>query len=392
MNEAKVIAALRNLCAVAPLLFFGGTAYLSSMNSGTPIVSVLHGEISWDRDHLPPLLLRAGLWAVGMVLLRWRRRWPWQIAVATALLTLYSDMAAGPAYAAYASLSTHRRWGQIVPVALLTWLCPCLQMFWDRENDPQRIYSVTSVTLVTGLAIIGLITVLGFYLGERTDMAALRQQAELTAQLHRIEQTRLSERVKIAQEMHDVLAHRLSLLSMLAGGVAHRDNLTPEQTREATQAIQENAHQSLNELRTVLGSLRSDGAVEGPQPNLADLDALFEEVRAAGQHVEVHDTIEGRERLPTQTGRNAYRIVQEALTNARKHVPGSRVRAELSGSPGQGLWIRVSNPAPYGLTSGPGGRLGLVGLAERTRVAGGTLSHALQEGRFVLEARLPWEA
>ncbi|MFC4011185.1 sensor histidine kinase [Nonomuraea purpurea] len=392
MNEAKVIAALRNLCAVVPLLFFGGMSYLSSMNSGDPIVSVLHGEISWDRDLALLLLLFTVMWAAGMVLLLWRRRWPWQIAVATALLTLYSPMAGGPAYVAYASLSRHRRWGQIVPVALLTWLCPTAQMFWAGEDDPQRIYSVTSVTLITGLAIIGSITVLGFYLGERTDMAALRQQAELAAQLHRIEQTRLSERVKIAQEMHDVLAHRLSLLSMLAGGLSHRADLTPEQTREAAQAIQENSHQSLNELRTVLGSLRSDGVVEGPQPSLADLDALFDEVRAAGQNVEVDDSIDGRERLPTQTGRNAYRIVQEALTNARKHAPGSRVRAELRGCPGQGLWIRVSNPAPYGLVSGPGGRLGLVGLAERTRMAGGTISHALQDGRFVLQARLPWEA
>jgi signal transduction histidine kinase len=178
---------------------------------------------------------------------------------------------------------------------------------------------------------------------------------------------------------------------MLAGGLAYRTDLTPEETRKVALAIQENAHQSLNELRTVLGTLRSDGALEAPQPNLAHVNALFDEVRAAGQHVDVDDTIADRELLPTQTGRHAYRIVQEALTNARKHAPGSRVMAELGGRPGDGLRIRVSNPLPYGTPAGPGGRLGLVGLAERTRMAGGSISHAVQDGRFILDVRLPWE-
>jgi signal transduction histidine kinase len=84
--------------------------------------------------------------------------------------------------------------------------------------------------------------------------------------------------------------------------------------------------------------------------------------------------------------------VQEALTNARKHAPGSHVRAELGGRPGDGLSIRVSNPATYGTPAGPGGRLGLVGLAERSRMAGGTFAHDLKDGRFVLDVRLPWEA
>ncbi|MFC7648382.1 sensor histidine kinase [Streptosporangium lutulentum] len=104
------------------------------------------------------------------------------------------------------------------------------------------------------------------------------------------------------------------------------------------------------------------------------------------------DTIDDRELLPAQTGQHAYRIVQEALTNARKHAPGSRVTAELDGRPGDGLRIRVSNPAPPGTSAGPGGRFGLVGLAERTRMIGGTISHVVQDGYFILDARLPWEA
>ncbi|GAA3154886.1 sensor histidine kinase [Nonomuraea salmonea] len=228
-----------------------------------------------------------------------------------------------------------------------------------------------------------------------------------------MEQAKLAERLKIAQEMHDVLAHRISLLAMLAGGLAYRKDLTPEQTRETALAIQENAHHSLTELRAVLGTLRrgdlagqdgpadqdrpagQGGTAEGgpapPQPTLAHLGALFAEVRAAGQQVEVDDSVTDRELLPAQTGRHAYRIVQEALTNARKHAPGSVVRAEIGGRPGDGLRIRVSNAAVPG-RSGPGGRLGLVGLAERTRMAGGRITHDVRDGRFVLDATLPWEA
>jgi signal transduction histidine kinase len=143
----------------------------------------------------------------------------------------------------------------------------------------------------------------------------------------------------------------------------------------------------------VLGTLRrGSGGPEAPQPTLDHLDALFAEVRAAGQRVEVDDSVDRRELLPAQTGRHAYRIVQEALTNARKHAPGSSVHAEIGGRPGAGLRIRVSNPAPAGAPAGPGGRLGLVGLAERTRMAGGTITHDVRDGRFVLDALLPWEA
>ncbi|MEW9547335.1 sensor histidine kinase [Nonomuraea sp. NPDC050783] len=376
MNGRTHKSALRYTLASSPALFYTGVFVLSSWSR----------ELPSGSDRIALFLLDLALCVPGLVLMRWRHRFPWQVALATALLTLGSSMASGPAFVTYVSLCTHRRWRWIVPVALATWLCPVAQVLW-MDAEPARVHSVTIVTLTTGGVIVGGLTAVGLYLRERRDLAASRA----AAQAGRIEQARLAERVKIAQEMHDVLAHRISLLAMLAGGLAHRTDLTPEQTREAAQAIQENAHQSLNELRTVLGTLRRDGGVELPQPDLSHLDDLFDEVRAAGQRIEVTDTIDRRELLPSQIGRHAYRIVQEALTNARKHAPGGPVRAELGGRPGHGLRIRVSNPAPYGTRPGPGGRLGLVGLAERARMAGGTISHAVQDGRFVLDARLPWE-
>lgn len=207
-----------------------------------------------------------------------------------------------------------------------------------------------------------------------------------------MEQARLAERAAIAREMHDVLAHRISLLTMLAGGLAHRTDLSAEETRTTALAIQENAHQSLAELRAVLGGLRTENAPEAPQPTLDDLDALFEEVRGAGQRVEVVEDLSDRERLPSQVGRHAYRIVQEALTNARKHAPGGVVDLRLSGAPGEGLHITARNSDPRLPPPRDGGGLGLVGLEERIRMAGGSLRHGADNGVFVLDARLPWEA
>ncbi|MFG1861322.1 sensor histidine kinase [Microbispora bryophytorum] len=366
--------ALRYLCAVVPMLFHG---------------MVLAWLVVHDGDRLPQALIDSALGLIGLVLMRWRRRWPWQIALATALLTTFSATATGPAQVAYVSLVTHRRWSRTVPVAVAS------VVFLLVGGSLGGVDQATFVSSVSGLTILGGLTVFGLYLRGRRDLElSLRERARAAEreQRQRIDQARLAERVKIAQEMHDVLAHRISLLAMLAGGLAYRTDLGPEQTREAALAIQENAHQSLNELRTVLRTLRDDGAVEAPQPDLAHLDALFGEVRAAGQRVEVDDSIDGRESLPAQTGRHAYRIVQEALTNARKHAPGASVTAELGGRPGEDLRIRVTNATRSGSAPGPGGRLGLVGLAERTRMAGGTLSHTIQDGRFILDVRLPWEA
>ncbi|MEU0566722.1 histidine kinase [Nonomuraea sp. NPDC005983] len=366
--------ALRYLFAVLPMLFYG----------------VIWGGIVFrNHDRLVQALASVALGVIGLVLMHWRRRWPRSIALATALLTVFSDTATGPAAVAFVSLGKHRPLRQFVPVVVASWLCLLARCF-SYGISQQAFISATM-----GTAILGGLTAFGLYLHRDRELAASRREAALAwerAQVQRIEQAQLEERAKIAHEMHDVLAHRISLLSMLAGGLAYRTDLTAEETREAALAIQENAHQSLNELRAVLGALRRDGGLEAPQPTLAHVDVLFDEVRAAGQRVEVDDAIDERELLPAQTGRHAYRIVQEALTNARKHAPGSQVTAELGGRPGDGLRIRVSNPVQPGTSPGPGGRLGLVGLAERTRMAGGTISHAIQHGRFVLDARLPWEA
>src|SRR5262249_40359605 len=148
-----------------------------------------------------------------------------------------------------------------------------------------------------------------------------------------------------------------------------------------------------------LGVLR-DGddadAPEPPQPTLATLPGLLEESRAAGMQLHVEIDVADLDAVPQAVGRHALRIVQEALTNARKHATSAPVELRVAGAPGAGLAIEVSNPAPVlaaGVSSIPGAGSGLVGLAERAALAGGHLDHGLDpQGDFHLRAWLPWPA
>ncbi|GAB2604033.1 two-component sensor histidine kinase [Paractinoplanes abujensis] len=220
------------------------------------------------------------------------------------------------------------------------------------------------------------------------------ERAEAEQQL-RVAQARTTERNRIAREMHDVLAHRISLLSLHAGALEIKPDAAPDDVANAAGVIRASAHQALQDLREVIGVLRDDrpeGAPEPPQPTLGELPALAEESRSAGVKVSLDVAVEP-EAVPAGTGRTAYRIVQEGLTNARKHAPGALVRVNVAGSAGDGLVIEVRNPWPIGGngTSIPGTGTGLIGLTERTALAGGRLSHGrTPQNEFALTAWLPW--
>ncbi len=226
---------------------------------------------------------------------------------------------------------------------------------------------------------------------------AQRAEAE---QGRRIAEARAAERSGIAREMHDVLAHRLSLLATYAGALEYRPDVPPEQLSQAAGVIRDSAHQALDELRDVISLLRDD-TTTGPEdlappvPALVDLPGLVEESRAVGTPVEVAARLPDPAAVPGTTGRTAYRVVQEALTNARKHAPGQPVSIALDGEPGERLVIDVRNALPRdptALSVIPGAGTGLVGLTERVRLAGGQLDHQASAGEFRLHAWLPWPA
>ena len=250
------------------------------------------------------------------------------------------------------------------------------------------------------------------------------RQAEEGQRL-RIEQARHAEREQIAREMHDVLAHRVSLLAVHAGALEVRRD-APAAEREAAGVIRQCAHDALEDLRTLLGMLRSP-ADDRPLPTLDDVPALLEQSRSTGAEVGLWMAAEEEvlEEVPDQTGRHAYRILQEALTNARKHSPGAPVRVKVDIAYLSGVTVRVDNPlatratdtrTPAGRTMDsrwingdpelsrqtvpsramvaqaiPGAGAGLAGLRERVELVGGRLEHGpTAAGEFNLEAWLPW--
>ncbi|MHA6783280.1 sensor histidine kinase [Pseudonocardia saturnea] len=226
-------------------------------------------------------------------------------------------------------------------------------------------------------------------------LASLRERARRAEveQSDRVAAARAQERAVIAGEMHDVLAHRLTLLAAYAGALEYRPDAAHEQLARAAGVVRAGVHDALDDLRGVIGLLRADRPEweDRPQPGLGDLPRLIGESRAAGTTVDVDDRTGGIV-PPDAAGRTAYRIVQEGLTNARKHAPHTPVHIRLGGAPGAELVIDLRNPAgPTGPLGPTGTGTGLVGLTERARLAGGRLEHGFTAaGEFRLHAALPW--
>jgi signal transduction histidine kinase len=292
----------------------------------------------------------------------------------------------------------HRRFAIVAAVTAVGLATLPLYIVLHPETSKPAWVSVIFVLLVCGGTIAW-----GMYVRARRQLVlSLRERAERAEaeQQLRVEQARQHERARIAREMHDVLAHRISLLSMHAGALEFRPDATPEEIERAAGIVRASAHQALQDLREVIGVLREEPAVNGggperPQPTLANLPALLEESREAGMHVSAECRVGELEAVPDGIGRNAYRIVQEALTNARKHAHGAAVEVTLEGEAGDGLTVEVTNRLPVGVPAAqiPGTGTGLIGLSERTLLAGGRLEHGrTPAGDFQLRAWLPWPA
>jgi signal transduction histidine kinase len=360
------------------------------------------------------LLLDLLVGHVILVLAAFRRRAPVAIAFVTMAMSMVSIMGAPAALLVSLSLATQRRLGPIVWLGVLN-----LGAGLFHENTIARVTvpqefggsitgqgrlldNLVATVFITLLYVV--IVLIGWNVGSRRELvASWRRQAETASseQAARVAQAQLAERARIAREMHDVLAHRLSLVAMHAGVLAHRPDLSEQERAEAAEVVRAGAHQALEELREVLGVLRDDVGEEGqgprveaPQPGLSDIPFLVAEVTSSGQEVRLlagEDVWPRSVTLPASAGRHAYRVVQEALTNARKHADGRPVTVQIGGRAGDGLRIEVTNPTPaVGEGTLPSGGRGLTGMGERVELAGGRFTAGVEAGCFVVRAWLPW--
>jgi len=340
--------------------------------------------------------LDLALGVASFVAMFWRRRHPVPVALVTNLAASFSMTSAGPGTLTLFSLATRRRWREIIPVSIAAIGSAVAYEVWcDPTTGPDNPLAVELGFLVTAVAVtIGW----GMYIGSRRELlATLRERAETTEaeQAARVAQARIAERARIAREMHDVLAHRISTVTMHAGALAFRDDLAADEVRRAARVIESNSRLALVELRQVLGVLREDpgdAAPEPPQPTATSIESLVEQFRTAGMNLQWTPQVDPSA-IPDTIGRTAYRTVQEGLTNAAKHAPRTRVDVTMSGGPQDGLLIEVANRIPAGAperTAIPASGLGLVGLAERAQLAGGRLTRSVTADRHVLRVWLPW--
>jgi signal transduction histidine kinase len=353
---------------------------------------------TWSNHHGATAAIDIVLGSLAALSLWWRRKYPAEVAVFCGVLSLVSGLANGAAAVAFFNAAIRTSGRTLVGLIGLALLNTAVFPLIYPGNDaylPQ---------VLLGILVTGVIIGWGLFVRAQRDLVrslrdrATRLQAE---QRLKVEQAREAERLRIAREMHDVLAHRVSLLSLHAGALEFRPDASPEEIAEAAGVIRGTAHAALEDLRGVVGVLRDgteDGAPEPPQPTLEQIPELVEESRAAGMRVRSSIATPAAP-LPAALGRTAYRVVQEGLTNARKHAPGAAVDIAVSASRADGMVVEVVSRRPVGVAVAsqaerlPGAGTGLIGLAERVALAGGELRHGPDDtGDFVLRATIPWAA
>jgi signal transduction histidine kinase len=363
------------------------TLFLLAIALGTVtlVSSVQHGLDG------PLLVVDAICGAVLTLALWWRKRWPLGLGLASLPILAISSFAGPAGLIILFTVAAYRRWQLAFLVGGLQLLLLPIQRAVHPQGDSATSYYLFSILCTAAIVVWGM-----FLRARRQTKRERLRRAHAEEQL-RIEQIRHAERTRIAREMHDVLGHRISLLSMHAGALEFRQDASPEEVARAAAVIRASAHQALEDLRAVIGLLRDGGdghAPQRPQPTLAALPGLLEESRAAGMRLHADVRVADLAAVPDAIGRHALRIVQEALTNARKHASSAPVEARVDGAPGEGLEIEVRNPAPVVAAAAakvPGSGAGLVGLAERAALAGGHLDYGLDEhGDFEVRAWLPW--
>ncbi|MCD0452923.1 histidine kinase [Actinocorallia sp. API 0066] len=326
--------------------------------------------------------------ALGCAALLLRRRWPAPLAIVLMLAASQAHYLLAPVVVAVYTAAATARARAVVWVAVVA-VAPVPAVLLRLPDYTEERLSSALTYLAAVVAAFGW----GLFRRSRVQLlASLRERAELAearAEL-RAEGARREAREEIAREMHDVLGHRLSLLSVYAGALEFNAGASHEEVARAAGLIRENARLALSDLHEVIGLLRADpDEADRPQPDLSDLARLVGEARAAGAEIRLegppNDAVP-----PPAIGRAAYRIVQEALTNARKHAPDEPVTVAVEGGPGEGLTVRVSNPLPEGWTPPDDDGHGLLGLAERAKLAGGRLTAGPAGDAFRVSARLPW--
>ena len=360
------------------------------------LVVVVEAEVA--SEHLRPYAASVPLLALFVGVLAWRRRLPF-LAVLVGFAAMLIAAAAGvsqhkpfsPILVVFVALyslalyATPRR----AAVGLVYALgCAYLQIIFAMHYGES--YGGTDFGFIAVLLLAPWLV--GKAMRGRVAHASLlevRAEKAEREREQRAQEAAREERGRIARELHDVIAHSVSVMVVQAGAAEEVLRQAPERALEPIRAVQDTGRQALAEMARLLGMLRRDGEELGlaPQPGLDDLETLVEQTRRAGLPVDLR--VEGTPRpVPLGADLSAYRIVQEALTNARKHAGEARATVTVRYGT-EALEIEVADDGS-GSGNGDGGGHGLVGMRERVALFGGELHAGPQAGGgFRVHARLP---
>jgi signal transduction histidine kinase len=390
--------ALRDLVVAAALL----AGSLALLGHGA------HGGIDALRRALgQSTLVNVALTACSTVPLVAWRRFPVGVFAATAAASVLLaglghplGLLLGPTAALYllaAGRERQRPWTRRTIVIVVALVVACLgataaaqaTLPGSRGSEPFERAGLAGVVALAWAA--------AWLAGERTRLRR-EQVAELSQRALRIEReaererllAAATERARIARDLHDSAGHAISVIAVRAGAARLRHHQDPDRSLAALEAIEQLARQTAEEIDQLVGTLReggpANGAVDAP-PGLASLDTLLAHHQAAGLEVTL-DTAGAPKPLGAAADQAAYRILQEALTNAARHGTGS-ARIELAFGD-TAVELRVINPVPAGGSPRPGGGHGLVGMRERATLLGGDLDAERANGAFRIRARIPY--
>jgi len=355
-------------------------------------VTVATAQYLIDSRELPALtgVLIAVLSVLPLLLLLPRPLWAWRVMFIGALFGTFNqagDVWPWSPLQVVVILLVLLVVGARVDRAVLIWMGLFTVIpVWIFVN-PNNVGGITILFVVVAVVA----EVIGRTLRSRTSLSEqLAEQSEVS-ELEKARRTVLEERTRIAREMHDVVAHHMSMIAVQAETAPYRLPELPDSARSEFTSMAMSARQALTDMRRLLGVLRSEDSerLTAPQPGLADIPELVTSAQRAGMTATL-DVAEG-EAPPEAVGLTAYRIVQEALANASRHAPGAAVRVEIRPWTSD-LSLRVHNGPPLSEPQpGAGDGHGIAGMRERVGLLGGELTTGpTSDGGFAVAVRLPY--
>jgi len=365
------------------------------------------GEITTTDLGSTLVLVILGAWITVI----WRRRVPLLVLVAGAVLAvigisyvllLVGALATGHRHphrvgrlAAFTATSV----GLFVVREVTTAWGGALPWYFTSRAEAQFEPAWALASIVWAVLSLGVVTVLALLsrTRARAEQSAVRADREhrradaLTEQM-----VRQAERERIARDMHDALAHRLSVVSLHAGALETASQASAadgEAAGRIARTVREQTHAALQDMRALIGDLRSSGQVGHASPaSMRAIGAMLADLRATGTDVRPYVVIESAERASALLDGAVFRVVQEGLTNAVKHAPRMPIDVFVSVEPRSGARIRISNPlVPQAVSAVPGGANGLIGIRERAAALGGEAWLGAHEGAFIVDVTLPWQ-